>query len=623
MEKKGLLLPWLSLLVLGVALFWPGLQGGFLFDDYSNLVEDADWKVDSLDLSQWKRAAHAGIASDSGRPLAMLSFALNHYLGGLDPSGMKLTSLLMHVLNGLLIFALCCKLFEVMPARVVGERLGRFAALMVAMAWMLHPIQVSTALYIVQRMEVGACMGVLLALLFYLAARRRQMEGHRSWPWWLLSLLGWLFGLGFKESALLAPGYALALEVFGLQFRSSKSWSAKILKSSYIVLVVGAALTFFIYVLPWAMRPETYAFRGFSLAERLLTQAHVFLLYLGQILFPLPERLAFYYDNFPVSTGLLAPPATLAGLLGLVLSLVGAILVRKRWPLVSLGVAWFLCAHLLTSNVVPLELAFEHRNYFALLGLAIAVTQLLAWPAHSLLSRGAARLVSVLIVAVIALCGTIQASTWGDPFRLAYALASRNPDSLRAGYQLGVAMLEQAGGNIESPLVDLALRQFEHAGRQGESPLPEQGIIIASSRTGRPVPVEVWGQFRAKFTNRKVGVEQISALRGVLECRIRRLCVLDDQQLLATLLVAMQSNPDSALVHVQYANFAWNVAGEPELAIALMREAVRLEPENPQYMVNLVRYLRASNGAREEISKIEEKVTEIDRTGAYRDQLRR
>ena len=78
-----------------------------------------------------------------------------------------------------------------------------------------------------------------------------------------------------------------------------------------LAAVALALVLFLSFVLPWALRPEAYSFRGFSLTERLLTQGHILMMYLGQILMPTPDRLVFYYDNFPVSTGLLSPPITL------------------------------------------------------------------------------------------------------------------------------------------------------------------------------------------------------------------------------------------------------------------------------------------------------------------------
>ena len=58
--------------------------------------------------------------------------------------------------------------------------------------------------------------------------------------------------------------------------------------------------------------------------------------------------------------------------------LIGAALaLRKRRPLASLGVLWFFGAHALTSTIIPLELVYEHRNYFASLGLCLVLADVL------------------------------------------------------------------------------------------------------------------------------------------------------------------------------------------------------------------------------------------------------
>src|SRR3546814_12191661 len=93
----------------------------------------------------------------------------------------------------------------------------------------------------------------------------------------------------------------------------------------------------------------------------------------------------FYYDWLHPSRGLLQPWTTLPAI-ALVLALLGtAWRLRARWPLFALGVFLFFSAHFIASHVVPLELAFEHRNHFALFGAVLAIGRLLApgrllWP---------------------------------------------------------------------------------------------------------------------------------------------------------------------------------------------------------------------------------------------------
>lgn len=622
MSKKGSW--WAGLLSIAVAIlvFLPGLQGGFIFDDFPNLVEDPDWKVTSLDWREWHRAITLGISSSIGRPLALLSFSINYYLTGLDPFWLKLTNLGMHLLNAILVFMLCDRLFGLVAVPVEKGRLGRLAALLVALGWALHPLQVSTVLYVVQRMEAGAATGVLLALLTYLRARHEQYEGRRSWPWWLLSGVATLAGLGFKETALLTPGFAFLIELCVLNFRGRDGVDRR-LQAAYLAGLALAVAVFVLKVLPVTMYPDAYAGRDFTLAERLLTQLHVLLMYLGQIVLPWPERLTFYYDNFPISKGLLSPLSTLVGLVVLFAMAVGGWLSRARWPLVTLGICWFFMGHALTSNVWPLELVFEHRNYLALLGVLIAVSQILA-AMTAPLSQEVRRIAGVSLLTFLAFLCALQVNTWAEPFRLAMALATRNPESARASYELGKGMLELAGEDRGSPLLDIGLRQLEHASSlPSRSPLPEQGLIIVMSRLGRPVPAATWGRFREKLGAGPAGPEQVNALYGVLQCRVQAdSCQLDDQELFQVFVVALERNPSSAVMHSLYANFAWGVLGDRELAIDMMREACRLAPSNLQFQVNLAQYLRATGGNSAELETLLARITAADKLGNFRDQMR-
>ncbi len=116
-----------------------------------------------------------------------------------------------------------------------------------------------------------------------------------------------------------------------------------------------------------------WASRDFTLHTRLLSEARIVSDYIGWTLLPTPGALSFYHDDFAVSTGLLSPWTTLAGIALLASMAAMAVLVRHRRPLVALGLALYLGCHLLTGTVLPLELIYEHRNYFASFGLLLAV----------------------------------------------------------------------------------------------------------------------------------------------------------------------------------------------------------------------------------------------------------
>lgn len=581
-----------ALAALAAAVFWPGLGGGFLFDDYPNLVNDPDWRIRSLTLAECWRAMTHGLSSASGRPLAMLSFGIDHLLFGLDPHALKRTNILIHLINASLVLVLAQKLFRFLPADAAQP--GRVAAFLLACAWLMHPLQVSSVLYIVQRMELGAHTFVLLALLAYLRARQAQIAGDRAWTWWLASGAALMLGLGFKETSLLVPGYALLIELTLLHFRGAENRPDRGLIGLYAVGCIATVALFLLVILPGYATSAAYAARDFSVGERLLTQMPVLVMYLDQMVLPIPAKMVFYYDHLTISRSLLDPATTLAAGLLLLALISVAIAVRRRWPLTALGIGWFFVAHALTSNVVPLELAFEHRNYFALLGLLLALVQPLR-AAGARLNADARVVLAILPVLALAIFASLHVHTWAEPMRLAMSLASQNPDSPRASYALGALMLEQSGNDSSTPMWSLARKEFQHSASLPNSPaLAEQAIIMMDGRSGKAVSAEAWSRFRSKLTAKtQLGAQEIESLYAISHCRIAGQCTFDDRELLHTFVTVLGHNPRSARLHTLYANFAWNVLKDTTLAVQMAREAVELAPRDIDYQVNLAQFLSA------------------------------
>src|SRR5690606_12883695 len=83
----------------------------------------------------------------------------------------------------------------------VAQPRARWAALALALAWAIHPLQVSSVLYVVQRLQTMATLLLVLALLSYLSARRAQMDGKSGRTGWMLTGLLWVLALSCKEDA--------------------------------------------------------------------------------------------------------------------------------------------------------------------------------------------------------------------------------------------------------------------------------------------------------------------------------------------------------------------------------------------------------------------------------------
>ena len=121
----------LALVVLVALVYWPGLRGGFVFDDFPNILENPNIRVGRLVWDDWLKAALSSPASSLRRPLAMLTFAGNYYFTGFDPWSMKFTNLLVHLLNTLLVFALARNVLGALntPARGPSRLGDEWAAL--------------------------------------------------------------------------------------------------------------------------------------------------------------------------------------------------------------------------------------------------------------------------------------------------------------------------------------------------------------------------------------------------------------------------------------------------------------------------------------------------------------
>ena len=572
------------LLALTALVYWPGLSGPFVFDDHPNILTNPKVHAETLDLETLKRAANAYEPGSIGRPLATISFAVDYYFGKDNPWGYKVSSLIVHLINTLLVFLL---LRSVVRLPRVGNKDNLLFCFTVALLWAVHPLQISTVLYVVQRMETLSLTFVLLGLIAYLRGRVKQGEGNRGWPWLVAS--AFLAGLGLlsKETAVLFPAYAFALELTVLRFDAKSPQTQRFLKWAYTALFLLAAILFFGSVLPQYASDNAFSGRDFTLYERLLSQLRILPMYLGQMLLPLPGTLSFYYDDFIKSTGLLSPITTLLGGIFLVSLFTAGWLLRKRLPLVALGIFWFFAAHLLTSNVFSLELAFEHRNYFALLGVLIAVGDLVRrihvrdGPAIKYVGVGA-------IVLAFGVLGAVRAATWGNELLMATEMVTDNPQSPRASSDLAALYIALSGGEPGTPFYGLGEQEFERgAALPNASPLPEQGLILMAATTGQPVKDEWWARLIHKVETQPISPQQTMAVTGLLQQRYGGI-ELDDQRLSEAYQALLARGPQAPYMYAQFGDYSLKYLHDEELANKMFLATIEANPNDSEYAERII-----------------------------------
>ena len=174
----------------------------------------------------------------------MLSFAVNRELSGMDPFWFKLTNLVIHLLNGALVYVLIRSVLTLRKT-ITSANEGNPSAIAAAVAavWLLHPAQLTSVLYVVQRMTSLSATFVFAGLITYVAARSRLLAGRRTNALLFVGVPFWgLLSCLTKENGVLLFLFAFVLEACLFDFHVTGSKSRVTLRAFFVVFVGLPAL---------------------------------------------------------------------------------------------------------------------------------------------------------------------------------------------------------------------------------------------------------------------------------------------------------------------------------------------------------------------------------------------
>lgn len=659
--------PWFPWLLLAfatmatAAVYAPGIAGGWIFDDYPNIVENAAIHINpgQSTLASWVNSALSSPSSFLRRPLASLTFSLNWYMGNGDPLPFKVTNIVIHLINGVLVFCVLLALLRLLelrqeqhfagaPSLPYNGRKGSATfehaaatrlALVVSAAWMLLPINLMAVLYVVQRMESLCQIFILAGLWAYLHGRWIMLAANqpRSDRQGLVMaiggiVLGTALGLTSKESAVLLPVFAFLVEWIVLRFtrtapevitpqtEAKKQSQDQRLWWTFVFILFIPAILGAVWQLHSALRPGAWAGREFTLAQRLLTEPRVLAEYLHWTLLPNPMVLSLYHDEIVISTGLLTPWTTLLAIISLATLIGLAIYLRNRQPLVSLGISWFFAAQLLTATIIPLELVYEQRMYFGSIGvLLVAGTWLLGlrWKIALPVLRGFLVTIAMLW---FALATHLRAQEWSNPLRLAVTEANYHPTSERAVYDAGrlllIASNYEAGKTRDESLKYL----MQAASIPRSSALPEQAMIMLVDHNQKGDDGAYWDSMVRKLRDQPTGQENMSALIALTQCYSKGACKFDVAQLQRAYLAVLSRPHTPSRLNGAYAAFQYGIMHNDIVAEKYLEFAVTSDPNEPAYRVDLAAlYLR--NGQTDKATEQIEALRRLNYAGRLDKQL--
>ncbi|MFC1606603.1 tetratricopeptide repeat protein [Candidatus Latescibacterota bacterium] len=440
------LLPVLIIILVGVIIYANSLDCSFHLDDHNNIIENEAIR-DISDIG-----SIVGYAPS--RTVGVISFALNYHFHKLDLTGYHIVNLVIHICASLAVWWLVSLILA--TPEMKGSQMSRQVSLIStgsALLFLTHPLQTQAVTYIVQRYTSLAALFYLMAMCFYLNARKSS--GNRKYPWFSAFIMTAFLGLFTKEIVFTLPLTILTIEIFFIT-------GTGILKNK-VLWISGMAFTAFVvvffmvspYDISQVFEPKTsmrYLDPPITSMLYLVTQFRVLVTYIRLMFIPSGQHLEY---DYAVSHQVI-DPAAIMSLLVLLAILAGAVRLYKNNRLVSFGIFWFFITLTIESTIIPLEdVIFEHRLYLPMVGFALMI---MGGPV-ALMTKQHYKAVIVILVSVLLVFSSLtirRNHVWKSDISLLEDSVSKSPGSARAHNNLAL-MLEHVGRRVD------ALRHYEES----------------------------------------------------------------------------------------------------------------------------------------------------------------
>lgn len=535
----------LLLLLAAVLPYLNTLDAPWYFDDSNNIYENP--------LVRDLPRALRGVLQERG--VAMLTFALNHRLGGVDPTGYHLVNIAIHAGCVVAVWLLLCRLCA------DCRRWPLIGALLFA----VHPLQTQAVTYVVQRMTSLSALFFIGAVCAYLA--HLDASGWRRRTFYGLALCSGALAVLTKENTAVLPVVLLLAERY---FRPGRGWRAQLTGLVPFCLAPLWKAAEMLVLPHWRGDVAASLHHAGQLQETLsvtplhylFTEFSVIYYYFRLLVWPVGQVLDY---GWPVVDSVWNV-TSLASLAGLVLLWTVAWRLRARRPLLSFGIAWFFLALGVESSVIPLDPIFEHRLYLPMVGFVLVVLDLLrdlSW-----------RRVRIAIVAVLPLLAVLtwqRNALWSNHVTFLEDNLRKRPGNVRVMVMLGNAYAENGRPEEGQRLLEQAMRlsdqyDFAYTGI-GK-------ILIDQGRGGEAIPTLMRG---AERFPRSVKMHEYL---GIAYGQVGEM-----EQALNHFRQALQLDPEDASLYTNIGvAYAWR--GEHRQAAEFFERSIALAPDSEKALFN-------------------------------------
>ena len=352
LSRLGILVAGVVIVLAGLLAYCNSLGGPFIFDDEVSIIENSTIRQ-LFSIGEVLSPPEGGQAVQR-RPIVNLSLAINYWLGGLEVTGYHIFNISVHILAALTLFAVVRRTLRV---PLVPESIKDSSAalgLVIALIWVVHPLQTEAVSYVIQRTE-------LLAGLFYLLTLYCVIRGSgssRSVFWYVTGVIACTLGMGSKETMVSAP---LVIPLYDRVFLCG---SFKEVFRRRWGLYVGLAATWGVLValIPHGHEGTAVFGRESSSVDYALTQFEAISNYLRLCFWPRP--LILDYGTYALTSFQQVLPYAIF----IALLVVGTVLSLRYRPWLGFLGVWFFAILAPSSSFVPLlgQPSAEKRMYLPL-----------------------------------------------------------------------------------------------------------------------------------------------------------------------------------------------------------------------------------------------------------------
>ncbi len=588
-----------------IVVYFPSMHGGFLFDDDQLLTNNPLIKAPNGLFRCWYTTHQLDYL-----PLTISTLWLEWRLWGMDPTGYRVTNLLLHI-------AACFLIWTVL------RRLSIPGGFLAALLFAVHPVNVESVAWIEQRKSTLSLVLFLLSILWYpIDEPDRETRKHASalgvGRWYWLSLMAFTLAMFSKGSAAILP-FVLLLIVWWRRDRITKP---DVLRSAPFFLVAAVFTPIIIW---FVAHGATTTIRELTFGQRAACSGTVVWFYLCKALIPI--RLLFVYPQWQIDADNLLWCLPLLASFVITAELIGR--QNHRWirPILFAWASYCIGLRPVLGFTDPgymsVAAVADHYQYISLISItALAGAAWYRWHQH-------ARNMILTMTAATTAVGILMFLTWqqsqlyADPIVLYEATLEHNPDCYFIHNNLGAELAksgrsQNAIGHFQKAIrlkPDYALAHFN----LGET-------LLASGRAEGAIEhyrqaVRFQPDFTLAYHNLGNALRDTGHIQEAIESYERAIALapafatahfnlgialMQEHQIdkaIEQFRLGLHFDPDNAAAHHQLGN-ALRAAHQPQEAVDEYLAALRLKPDDAEAQASLEMLLSGRSPAEEPLHNV-------------------